>query len=127
MVINGKSKLAWTEVRFVLSAGGVASLGRHDSRAIRPGTILVQSDIVAVLGGQIAQEFRRAYPIELRDLPLKSLRLHAVMLRHRRFDDQAAHRWQREMMALIAGAHDTHANLWSSLAARPRWARASFP
>jgi hypothetical protein len=25
----------------------------------------------------------------------------------------------RELMALIARAHDTHANLWSSLAARP--------
>jgi C-terminal processing protease CtpA/Prc len=27
--------------------------------------------------------------------------------------------YQRELMALIARAHDTHANLWSSLAARP--------
>jgi C-terminal processing protease CtpA/Prc len=27
--------------------------------------------------------------------------------------------YQQEMMALIARAHDTHANLWSSLAARP--------
>jgi C-terminal processing protease CtpA/Prc len=27
--------------------------------------------------------------------------------------------YKREMMALIAGVHDTHANLWSSLAVRP--------
>jgi hypothetical protein len=35
--------------------------------------------------------------------------------------------YQRELMALIARVHDTHANLWSSLAARPPVGRCQWP
>jgi hypothetical protein len=63
--------------------------------------------MAAVLGGQIAQEFRRAYPIELRELPFKSLPLRAVMLWHSRFNDQAAHRWLRELMVSVAAHFQT--------------------
>ena len=66
------------------------------------GAILTQSDMIAVLGRQIAQEFRRAYPIEILELPFKSPKLRSTMLWNRRFDDQPAHRWLRETIAAVA-------------------------
>jgi DNA-binding transcriptional LysR family regulator len=68
------------------------------------GSVLAQSDMVAVLGRQIALEFRRAYPIEIRDLPFASPSLRSIMLWHRRFDDQLALRWLRETAVSVAGA-----------------------
>jgi DNA-binding transcriptional LysR family regulator len=68
------------------------------------GPVLVQSDMVAVLGRQIAQEFRRAHPIELKDLPFDAPKLRSIMLWHRRFDDQPAHRWLRATVASAAAA-----------------------
>jgi len=66
------------------------------------GTVLVQSNMVAVLGRKLAQEFRRAYPIEIRELPFDAERLQSFMLWHRRFDDQPAHRWLRETIIMTA-------------------------
>jgi DNA-binding transcriptional LysR family regulator len=60
------------------------------------GAVLVQSNLVAILGRKLAMEFRRAYPIELRELPFDAPRMVSVMSWHRRFDDMAAHRWLRE-------------------------------
>jgi DNA-binding transcriptional LysR family regulator len=68
------------------------------------GAVLVQSNLVAVLGRKIAQEFRRTTPIEIRELPFEAPRLRSVMLWHRRFDDQPAHRWLRETILTTAGA-----------------------
>jgi DNA-binding transcriptional LysR family regulator len=68
------------------------------------GSVLAQSDMVAVLGRQIALEFRRAYPIEIRDLPFASPSLRSIMLWHRRFDDQPALRWLREIAVSVTGA-----------------------
>jgi hypothetical protein len=46
-------------------------------------------------GGYLPMEFRRAYAIEIRELPLEAPLLHSVMGWHRRFDDVPAHRWLR--------------------------------
>jgi DNA-binding transcriptional LysR family regulator len=70
------------------------------------GPILARSDMVVVLGRQIAQEFRRSYPIAIRELPFQSPKLRSVMLWHRRFDDQPAHRWLRETI-VSAASHQT--------------------
>jgi DNA-binding transcriptional LysR family regulator len=59
------------------------------------GAVLVQSNLVAILGRKLAMEFRRAYPIEIRELPFEAPVLHSVMSWHRRFDDMPAHRWLR--------------------------------
>ena len=73
------------------------------------GPILAHSDMVAVLGRQIALEFRRLYPIEIRDLPLDIPRLHSILLWHRRLDDQPAHRWLRETaLAVSVAISSTH-------------------
>jgi DNA-binding transcriptional LysR family regulator len=85
-----------------LAAAGSARTISLEAPYLSAGTILVQSDMVAVLGAKIAQEFRRAYAIELRDLPFKSPPLRSVMLWHKRFNDQAAHRWLRELMVSVA-------------------------
>lgn len=68
------------------------------------GAVLVQSNMVAILGRKLALEFRRAYPIELRELPFDAPKLQSVMSWHRRFDDLPAHRWLRETItAATAG------------------------
>jgi hypothetical protein len=43
--------------------------------------------MVAVLGYQIAGEFRDSYPIEIKELPFKSPEVRSIMLCHRRLDD----------------------------------------
>jgi DNA-binding transcriptional LysR family regulator len=68
------------------------------------GLVLAQSDMVAVLGRHIALEFRRSYPIVIRELPFESPSLRSVMLWHRRLDDQPAQRWLRQTATLVAGA-----------------------
>jgi DNA-binding transcriptional LysR family regulator len=60
------------------------------------GAVLVQSNLVAILGRKLAIEFRRAYPIEFRELPFEAPRMVSVMSWHRRYDDLASCRWLRE-------------------------------
>ena len=73
------------------SARSVAS----DVPYLSAGAVLVQSNLVAILGRKLAMEFRRAYPIEIRELPFEAPVLQSVMSWHRRFDDVPAHRWLR--------------------------------
>jgi DNA-binding transcriptional LysR family regulator len=68
------------------------------------GAILVQSNLVALLGRKLAQEFRRSFPIEIRDLPFDASKLRSVLLWHRRFDDAPAHRWLRETIRTTMAA-----------------------
>jgi DNA-binding transcriptional LysR family regulator len=60
------------------------------------GPVLVQSNLIAILGRKLAQEFRRAYPIEIREFPFDAPKLRSVLVWHRRFDDVPAHRWLRD-------------------------------
>jgi DNA-binding transcriptional LysR family regulator len=102
------------DLRFVDAA--LAAHGRSRSVVletpyISAGPLLASSDMVAVLGRQIAQEFRRSYPVEIKELPFESAVLRSVMLWHRRFDDQPAHRWLRE--TITTAAKPTHNDLQS--------------
>jgi DNA-binding transcriptional LysR family regulator len=93
------------DLRFVDAALTEAGLARQislEAPYLSAGAILVQSNMLAVLGSQIAREFRRNYPIELRDLPFKSRPLRSIMLWHGRFDDQPSHRWLRGAIAAVA-------------------------
>jgi DNA-binding transcriptional LysR family regulator len=85
-----------------LAAKGYARNVALEAPYLSAGAILTQSDMVAVLGRQIAQEFRRAHAIELKELPFGSPVLRSVMLWHRRFDDQPAHRWLRKTIMSVA-------------------------
>jgi DNA-binding transcriptional LysR family regulator len=93
------------DLRFVdaaLAADGRSRAVVLETPYLSAGPILARSDMVAVLGRQIAQQFRRSYPIEITELPFESAILRSVMLWHRRFDDQAAHRWLRQTVASAA-------------------------
>jgi DNA-binding transcriptional LysR family regulator len=68
------------------------------------GAVLVQSNLVAILGRKLAVEFRRAYPIEILELPLEAPSLRSVMSWHRRFDDLPAHRWLRDTIIAATAA-----------------------
>ena len=85
-----------------LSAKGYARSIGVEAPYLSSGPILVTSDMVAVLGRELAKQFKSAYAIELKDLPFAPPRLRSVMLWHKRFDDQAAHRWLRDTVAKVA-------------------------
>jgi DNA-binding transcriptional LysR family regulator len=85
-----------------LAGEGYARTIALEAPYLSAGAVLTQSDMVAVLGRQIAQEFRRAYAIDLQDLPFDSPMLRSVMLWHRRFDNQTAHRWLRDTIMSVA-------------------------
>jgi len=87
-----------------LKARNSARFVASDVPYLSAGAVLVQSNLVAILGRKLAMEFRRAYPIEIRELPFEAPLLHSVMSWHRRFDDVPAHRWLR---GTIAGAATT--------------------
>jgi DNA-binding transcriptional LysR family regulator len=87
-----------------LKARKSARLVASDVPYLSAGAVLVQSNLVAILGRKLAMEFRRAYPIEIRELPFEAPLLHSVMSWHRRFDDVPAHRWLR---GTIVGAANT--------------------
>jgi DNA-binding transcriptional LysR family regulator len=78
-----------------LKARKTARFVASDVPYLSAGAVLVQSNLVAILGRKLAMEFRRAYPIEIRELPFEAPVLHSVMSWHRRFDDVPAHRWLR--------------------------------
>jgi DNA-binding transcriptional LysR family regulator len=93
------------DMRFIdaaLAAKGYARTVALEAPYLSAGAILMQSDMVAVLGRQIAHEFRRAYAIELKELPFDSPVLRCVMLWHRRFDDQPGHRWLRQTIVSVS-------------------------
>ena len=118
--VRGKLKLATFAAlpQLVISSSGddtgfvdaaLAAQGRVRSVMLEvpylsAGSVLTQSDMVAVLGRQIALEFRRSHPIEVKELPFESPKLRSIMLWHRRLDDQPSHRWLRETMAAVARA-----------------------
>lgn len=85
-----------------LKARRSARFVASDVPYLSAGAVLVQSNLVAVLGRKLATEFRRAYPIEIRELPFKAPLLHSIMSWHRRFDDVPAHRWLRQTIVAAA-------------------------
>jgi DNA-binding transcriptional LysR family regulator len=93
-ITSGGEDLSFIDA--ALAAQGKARSIRLGVPYLSAGGVLMQSDMVAVLGYQIAREFRRAYAVELLDLPIRSPSLRSVMLWHRRFQDQPAHRWLRQ-------------------------------
>jgi DNA-binding transcriptional LysR family regulator len=67
-------------------------------------SVLVQSDLVAVLSQRIAHEFARHHPLQWRKAPVDSPRVRTVMIWQRRLDRHPAHRWLREMITSVTKA-----------------------
>jgi DNA-binding transcriptional LysR family regulator len=85
-----------------LKARGLARSVAAEVPFLSAGAILTQSNMVAVMGRQFAEEFRRVHAIELTPLPFPSPPLTSVMVWHSRFDDHPAHRWLRDCVLSAA-------------------------
>jgi DNA-binding transcriptional LysR family regulator len=58
--------------------------------------------MIAVMGRQVADEFRRAYSVQLVELPVQPVPLPCVMVWHKRLTDHPAHEWVREIICSVA-------------------------
>lgn len=87
-----------------LEERGLQRLVAAEAPYLSAGAMLVQSDMLAVMGRRVAEEFRRAYPIEILALPVPSPPVRSYLVWHSRFDDDEGHRWLRK---LVAGARVT--------------------
>ena len=65
-------------------------------------SILVQSDMIAILSRRIAQEFVRSHALEVREPPCDSPLVRTAMLWHRRLDRHPAHRWLRNIILSVS-------------------------
>ena len=63
--------------------------------------ILVASDMVSVLQRRVAEELVRYRPLVIRPLPHSSPTLETAMIWPRWLDNQPAHRWLRETVAVV--------------------------
>jgi DNA-binding transcriptional LysR family regulator len=85
-----------------LTEHGVARRIALRTPYLSAASILVQSDMIAILSRRIAQEFVRSHPLEVRDLPCDSPLVRTVMLWHRRLDRHPAHRWLRTVVQSVS-------------------------
>jgi DNA-binding transcriptional LysR family regulator len=89
-------------VDFIAAELAERDLVRHvaaEAPYLSAGPILLQSDMLAVVGRRIAEEFRRAFPIEILELPFASPPVSARLVWHSRFDDDDGHKWLRKLIA----------------------------
>ena len=81
---------------------GRSRLGDVEAPYLSAGGVLTQSDLIAVMGRQVAEEFRRAYAVQPIELPIQPAPLRSVMVWHSRFQDHPAHAWMRETIRSAA-------------------------
>lgn len=86
-----------------LAARGLTRRVAAEAPYLSAGAILTQSDMVTVMGRQVATEFRRAHAVALMPLPIPFPALCCFLVWHSRFDDHPAHRWLRDVVASAAG------------------------
>lgn len=65
-------------------------------------SILLQSDMVSIIGTRAAHAFAHAAPLRVLDLPFASPSFPIALLWHRRFDDLPAHKWFRGLVSRVA-------------------------
>jgi DNA-binding transcriptional LysR family regulator len=93
------------DLSFIDSALGEHGLSRKivlDVPYLSAGAVLTRSDMAAVLGRHLAEEFCRSFPLEINELPFEAPQLRISMLWHERLDKQPSHRWLREMIGAVA-------------------------
>jgi DNA-binding transcriptional LysR family regulator len=64
--------------------------------------IIVESDLVANMSRRTASCLAQRYPLQVRRPPYPSPGVQLSMLWHRRFDDEPAHRWLRDIVQSVA-------------------------
>jgi DNA-binding transcriptional LysR family regulator len=85
-----------------LGARGLARNITHRAPRLSAAAILSSSDMVAVLSRRLAEHWVRTYGLSTCKLPFASPSIRTEMLWHRRFDDQPAHCWLRELIRQTA-------------------------
>jgi len=67
-------------------------------------SLLLQSDMIAVMSERAARQFARRVPLAIAPLPFLSPRLATAMVWHRRVGAVPSHRWLRELVLRVAKA-----------------------
>jgi DNA-binding transcriptional LysR family regulator len=91
-----------TRLDALLAERGLSRQIAAEAPYLSAGAVLTQSDMVAVVARHIGEEFQRAYPVQLFELPVQPQPLVATMVWQSRFQDQPAHRWLRELIGTTA-------------------------
>ncbi|UAK23187.1 LysR family transcriptional regulator [Sphingomonas nostoxanthinifaciens] len=86
----------------LLDAAGLTRTTQFEVPYLAAGAVLTQSDMIAIVARHVAEEFRRAYSVQIVDLPFASKPCMSVMVWQGRFEDQAAHRWMRQSIISVA-------------------------
>jgi DNA-binding transcriptional LysR family regulator len=85
-----------------LGSRGLPRKVTHRVPHLSAAATLSSSDMVAVLSLRLAEAFVRTHGLSTRKLPFASPRVQTGMLWHRRFDDQPAHLWLRQLIQRTA-------------------------
>lgn len=81
-----------------LSARGLRRNIAHRAPRLSAAATLATTDMVAVLSRRLAETWVALYGLSFRPLPFASPVIATGMLWHRRFDNQQAHRWLRNLV-----------------------------
>jgi DNA-binding transcriptional LysR family regulator len=76
----------------------------HRTPRLSAAAILAATDMVAVLSGRLGETWVKLYGLSVCSLPLPSPAIRTGMLWHRRFDNQPAHRWLRNLVRETAAS-----------------------
>jgi DNA-binding transcriptional LysR family regulator len=74
----------------------------HRAPRLSAAVILAATDMVAVLSGRLAETWAELYGLSVCPMPLASPAIRTGMMWHRRFDNQPAHRWLRDVIRKAA-------------------------
>jgi DNA-binding transcriptional LysR family regulator len=74
----------------------------HRAPRLSAGAILAKTDLVAVLSRRLGKHLMQSYGLSICELPFASPTIRTGMLWHRRFDNQPAHLWLRELVQQTA-------------------------
>jgi len=81
-----------------LGARGLTRTIAHRAPRLSAAAILSGTDLVAVLSRRLAEHWVQLYGLSICELPFASPGIRTGMLWHRRFDNQPAHLWLRQVV-----------------------------
>jgi len=81
-----------------LGTRGLARRITHRAPRLSAAAILSSTDMVTVLSRRLAEHWVQSHGLSICGLPFASPVIRTTMLWHRRFDDQPAHLWLRQLV-----------------------------
>jgi DNA-binding transcriptional LysR family regulator len=85
-----------------LGTRGLARRITHRAPRLSAAAILSSTDMVTVLSRRLAEHWVQSHGLSICGLPFASPVIRTTMLWHRRFDDQPAHLWLRQLVQQTA-------------------------